>query len=254
MSRIFESEAIEFCLYELPPPEAPEPQEQENLADTQNLNEHSELLPQARPRENTTLSPVRPGSRRQQLLDTVSHLGTSFSVDEDEDDEEDPTSSFTGLNALEIAAVAKSKKFLSQNLVQKIIYGIWTGEIIIWESLSVHTKKRVQFYNKGKADPFSRLRVPKYIKTFEVLFFAVFLALYYAVLLERDPYRITPLETLLYIWVAAFTYNEFSEFIDAGLFYYTDFWSSWDLAIIVVGASFPIVRKSKFPIWCSYSY
>jgi len=37
---------------------------------------------------------------------------------------EDPTSSFTGLNGLEIAAVADCKKFLSQRIVQKIVHGI----------------------------------------------------------------------------------------------------------------------------------
>lgn len=37
---------------------------------------------------------------------------------------EDPTSSFTGLNGLEIAAVADCKKFMSQRIVQKIVHGI----------------------------------------------------------------------------------------------------------------------------------
>jgi hypothetical protein len=155
---------------------------------------------------------------------------------------EDHTSSFIGLNALEIAAVADAKRFLSQSIVQKIIYGIWTGDITFWESLSVHTRKKAQFYNKRKSDPFTRLRVPRYIKTFEVLFFAVLLALYYAVLVERHPQRITPLEILLYIWIAAFAYDEMSEFVDAGQFYYTDFWSSWDLAIIGIGLAFFITR------------
>jgi hypothetical protein len=41
----------------------------------------------------------------------------------------------------------------------------------------------------------------------------------------------------------AFAYDELSEFIDAGLFYYTDFWSAWDLAIIGVGAAFFTTSK-----------
>lgn len=119
---------------------------------------------------------------------------------------------------------------------------MWNGQIVFWESLSVQTKKKAQFYNKQKADPFSRLRVPRYIKTVEVLFFASFLALYYAVLVERNPYKMTVSEILLYVWVAAFAYDELTEFVDAGLFYYTDFWSSWDLAIIIVGVAFLITR------------
>ena len=91
------------------------------------------------------------------------------------------------------------------------------------------------------ADPYSRLRVPKYQKVFEAIFFALFLVLYYAVLVERNPRTITPTEVLLYIWIAAFAYEEFGEFRDAGaLFYSADFWTVWDLGIIGVGAAFLI--------------
>lgn len=62
--------------------------------------------------------------------------------------DEDLTSSFIGSNALEIAAVANSKSFLSQRVVQKIVNGIWSGDIVFWESLGVHSKKKAQIYNK----------------------------------------------------------------------------------------------------------
>jgi hypothetical protein len=79
---------------------------------------------------------------------------------------------FAGLNALEIAAVVEAKKFLSQKAIQRIIDGIWKGDIVFWESLSTHSIKHAQLYNKAKSDPFCRLRVPLYLKLFEVLFFA----------------------------------------------------------------------------------
>ena len=44
-------------------------------------------------------------------------------------DEVDLYKSFEGLNALEIAAVANAKKFLSQSLVQKVVEEIWNGEM-----------------------------------------------------------------------------------------------------------------------------
>jgi hypothetical protein len=85
-----------------------------------------------------------------------------------------------------------------------------------------------------KADPFVRLRVPRYLKFLEALFFVSFLALYYAVLvpIQRNgrPPRlpppqividgqiqtltmnnfnsISPAEVLLYIWIAGFAYDE----------------------------------------------
>lgn len=103
----------------------------------------------------------------------------------------------------------------------------------------------------SKADPYCRLRVPRYQKVFEAAFFAVFLGLYYAVLVERNPQHITLVEVLLYIWIAAFGCAELGEFRDAGsLFYAADFWSLWDVGIIGIGTAFLVLRESiSFVIW-----
>ena len=63
-------------------------------------------------------------------------------------EEEDPTSEFVGLNALEIAAVAEAKRFLSQRVVQNIVNSIWNGDIIFWNSMNTHTVKKAQRYTK----------------------------------------------------------------------------------------------------------
>lgn len=90
----------------------------------------------------------------------------------------------------------------------------------------------------SKADPFSRLRVPLYLKTFEAMFFLSFLAVYLCVLIPiqrnshheprpgvppltsnssssmyttgpiHDFHHITPAEILLYIWIVGFAYDE----------------------------------------------
>ncbi len=62
--------------------------------------------------------------------------------------ENDLSSAFVGLNALEIAAVANAKKFFSQQVVQKVVNSIWSGDIVFWDSLNVHTKKKAQVYNQ----------------------------------------------------------------------------------------------------------
>ena len=158
---------------------------------------------------------------------------------------DNPRSSFVGHNALEIAAMANAKKFISQRTIQKTVDDIWNGDIMFWESLSMHSKKKAKFYNKARADPYTRLRVPKYQKTFEALFFASFLGLYYAVLVERNPDRIKFVETLLYVWIAAFAYDEFSKLRDVGTsFYAADFWSLWDLCIITVGFAYMVTSES----------
>ena len=68
--------------------------------------------------------------------------------------DEDLTLSFVGSNALEIAVIGNAKNFLSQRAVQKIVDGIWSGEIVFWESLSLFSKKKAQVYNKGYVAPF----------------------------------------------------------------------------------------------------
>jgi hypothetical protein len=55
---------------------------------------------------------------------------------------------FFGLNALEIATIAHAKKFLSQKVVQRVIDNIWKGEIVFWDTLSVHSTKKPHFLNK----------------------------------------------------------------------------------------------------------
>ncbi|KAF7167858.1 hypothetical protein CNMCM5623_001021 [Aspergillus felis] len=157
-------------------------------------------------------------------------------------------SPFFGLNALEIATIAHAKKFLSQKAVQRVIDDIWNGEIVFWDSLSVHSKKKPQFFNKRTADPYSRLRVPMYRKAFEAAFFVSFLFLYYAVLVERKSTGIGIFETLMYVWIAAFAYDELSGIVDAGmLFYQMDFWSLWNMGIIAIGLAFVIARESFSP-------
>jgi hypothetical protein len=148
------------------------------------------------------------------------------------------------LSALEIAAVGGAKKFLSQRPIQKVINGLWRGDIVFWETLSVNSVKRPRKYNRKQADPFSRLRVPRYLKIFETLFFAIFLALYYAVLVRRDQERVTIPEIMLYVWIASFAYDEFADWVDAGQtsFYASDFWWMWDISIVVVGMAFCALR------------
>lgn len=64
-------------------------------------------------------------------------------------------------------------------------------------------------------------------------------------------------EILMYIWIVAFAYDEFSGMTDAGmLFYQMDFWSMWNLGIIGTGLAFVIASewrmlcKSASPVPC----
>lgn len=57
-------------------------------------------------------------------------------------------SRFFGLNALEIAAIAQAKRFLSQRAVLRVVNDIWNGEIVFWDSLTVHSTKRPHIFNR----------------------------------------------------------------------------------------------------------
>ncbi|KAL9589856.1 MAG: hypothetical protein Q9203_001347 [Teloschistes exilis] len=248
LTHLSQHELIDYLLSEIPPLTpaselSSDVEHDDNLRPSSTRTVSNELISE-RSRllyEERTIPNKLPRIHRQQEQEAYQTWGSRMSTSVDDD----PTLAFVGLNALELATVAGAKHFLSQRVVQDIVNGIWAGNIIFWESLSTHTTKRAQVYHPRKADPYCRLRVPKYQKAFEAVFFAIFLILYYAVLVERNPQHITVVEVLLYIWITAFACDEFGEFRDAGsLFYAADFWSLWDIGIIGIGAAYLTLRKS----------
>jgi hypothetical protein len=129
---------MKCCLYEIPDPddemEDPGLRDEENGRHSHEVDENTALLAQSL---SGTVSSAKQtltnngSKKRYQLLQSISRL--TMSSDDDEVEEEDPTKPFVTLNALEIAAVADAKRFLSQHVVQKIVTGIWNGDIIFWD-------------------------------------------------------------------------------------------------------------------------
>jgi hypothetical protein len=241
---------VTFCLYEIPDHKKTKAQQQQldngRGADPE-VGERSPLIPRvlATFDGSSPHAPAGSSSKKIQLLSSLSRL-TNLSMDDGDDDgeDDDPTAAFEGLNALEIAAIANAKRFLSQHVVQKIICGIWNGDIVFWDTMSVNSTKHPHFYNPFTSDPYSRLRVPKYLKCWEVLFFGVFLCLYYSVLIVRDESRLTSPEIALFFWIAAFFYDELSEWADAGaIFYATDIWNLFDMIMILIGIIFAVLSE-----------
>ncbi|KAH7116085.1 hypothetical protein B0J11DRAFT_117124 [Dendryphion nanum] len=232
LTSLSEREAIEYLLYELAPftssdTESHEQDHQENR--NGNAHESSPLLGFSSNR----------GESSYFATDSTHALSTTPTIRPD-----DFCAQFENLSALEIAAVSGAKKFLSQRPVQRIINGVWRGDIVFWETMSVNSVKCPKLYSHKKADPFCRLRVPRYLKVFETIFFATFLALYYAVLVNRNFHHVTHVEILLYIWIVGFAYDEFGDWSDAGQtsFYASDFWWTWDISIVLVGFAFFVLR------------
>jgi hypothetical protein len=243
LTYLSEKELIDYCLYELPPASNDKSTRSAHNSRNGTVNRSGspsgESDPLLEPRSSNYDGLGPPG--RTTFSDETQPVDLQQVPSHTQDE---LAQSLAGNNALEIAAIANAKKFLSQRAVQTIIQGIWNGDIIFWDTLSVNAVKKARTYNKRISDPFARLRVPKYQKAFQVVFFVFFLALYYTVLVQRNPEQVDAAEILLYLFIIAFAYDEFAELSDAGLmFYQTDFWSLWDLAIILTGAAFFITRK-----------
>lgn len=205
-------ECIDYLLFELPALSfehawpcdtetglADTPTETDERRNDADANERSPLI------LRQSGEPRTPGTNTDPEYFNVSSLFVSGA---EARDNHEFTASFDNLNALEVAAVSGAKKFLSQHVVQRIIDSIWRGDIVFWESLSLYSVKAATVYNKKRADPYSRLRVPRYLKAFEFLFFASFLGLYYVVLVQKKFHSLMPAEVLLYVWIASFAYNE----------------------------------------------
>lgn len=140
LTHLSEREVVDYCLYEIPDPghgsDSATAQDEENGRQSEEVDENTALLAQWSSTVNMAKSAVthNGSSKRYQLMKSISRLTVLYEDDDDNDEKEDPTKPFVTLNALEIAAVADAKRFLSQHVVQKIITGIWNGDIVFWES------------------------------------------------------------------------------------------------------------------------
>ena len=154
LTHLSEPELIEYLLHDLPPPQQHRPQRSSN--ESLDGSPHRGAIASEASRSS-------PPNERSGLLRSGELFGVGHNTFRDArhvecatrregqslvGEEEDPTLAFVGLNALEIAAVAGAKQFLSQRVVQTIVNGIWRGDIVFWNSLNIHTVKNAQYYNK----------------------------------------------------------------------------------------------------------
>lgn len=139
LTHLSEREVMDYCLYEIPDSDQDQDaggcQDEESGRPSTEVDENTALLAQTLSSTVRSAKSVVSNSgshKRYQLLRSISKLTTH---DDEDEEEEDPTKPFVTLNALEIAAVADAKRFLSQHVVQKIITGIWDGDIVFWDGM-----------------------------------------------------------------------------------------------------------------------
>lgn len=143
-------ETIEFLLEELPLPRRSSTNPIETEAGLSGLTSPQGGLDQT-DGETTPLLPTQSSFNR--LFGNKRHVGAEASGASQNKHRQDELhavqrySRFFGLNALEIATIAHAKRFLRQKVVQRVVDGIWKGEIVFWDSLTVKSTKKPHIYN-----------------------------------------------------------------------------------------------------------
>ncbi|KAF1942987.1 hypothetical protein EJ02DRAFT_502392 [Clathrospora elynae] len=109
---------------------------------------------------------------------------------------------------------------------------------------AVLLRRTVTLYDPHDASLFklSRLRVPRYRNLFTTLSFAIMLALFLAVLVEKSD-DITALEVLFWFWSAGYMLDEVVGFSEQGFgLYIMSVWNAFDLGILLMFMAYYILR------------
>ncbi|KAI1315644.1 hypothetical protein EDD11_000537 [Mortierella claussenii] len=162
------------------------------------------------------------------------------------------------MSALEVAISGRAKHFISNPLVQEIINQIWLGEIVFFSNAidnpqscrnaSPSEIRTVTVYS-GTDISFlrlSRLRVPRYKTTFQMVSFSVFIFVYTLVTFAKDP-QLTVMEVIMDVFALSLTLDEFIQLKDSGpSFYFETVWNLFDVPIYIIFLVFIGLRISTF--------
>lgn len=150
--------------------------------------------------------------------------------------------------SLDLALVGSqpAREFITSDVVQSVTNGLWTGRIMYWKTIEAGAKKSVHVYNPLElVDWYSRLRVPRYRAFFMMINYSILLTLFYVLLFQKHQNGDAVLiEVFLNIWFVGFVLDEVSQAREAGSFaqYFADFWSFFDLCIVVFFMMFACLR------------
>ncbi|WRT69282.1 uncharacterized protein IL334_006266 [Kwoniella shivajii] len=174
---------------------------------------------------------LRGWSERSLLLATVLltpwalFQGASEQVIERAREEGDDELLTQGGNALEMAIISGSKRFIRSPSCQKVIEGIWTGRII-YSALNAHAliadnykKKPIQMYNPHKAPLLDhyRLKVPRVRSMMEYMNFLVLFTLYVIAIEGLQEDRLNGREVCFIIYALAFSLDKLAAIREHGL-------------------------------------
>lgn len=155
------------------------------------------------------------------------------------------------LTALEITLISKSKSFLSSNAFQKVVDGIYQGQIIytpttFLDILPDHYKnKPISLYDPGSAPLLNqyRLAVPRIRNVMDIVQFMLLLLLYVLVMSNHDGVRFTGYELVFCIYTFGWALEEFASILEHGWQVYTqNLWSFLDFTFCLFYGAYLVLR------------
>ncbi|KAG0199692.1 hypothetical protein BGX28_007082 [Mortierella sp. GBA30] len=162
------------------------------------------------------------------------------------------------MSAIEVAISGRAKHFVSNPLVQEIINQIWLGQIVFFSNAidnpdsclnaSQQEIRTVTVYDNQdiKFLRLSRLRVPRYKTTFQMISFSVFIFVYTLVTFSKSA-ELTALEVIMDVFALSYTLDEFIQLKDSGpSFYFETVWNLFDVPIYIIFLVFIGLRISTF--------
>ncbi|WWC90990.1 uncharacterized protein L201_005929 [Kwoniella dendrophila CBS 6074] len=160
-----------------------------------------------------------------------------------------------GGNALEMAIISGSKRFIRSPSCQKVIEGIWTGKII-YSALNAHAliadnykKKPIQMYNPHKAPLLDhyRLKVPRVRSMLEYINFLVLFTLYVIAIEGLDETRLNKRELCFIVYALAFSLDKLAAIREHGLkVFSSSLVNGFDLVFMVIYAVYLSARTYGF--------
>ncbi|KAG7093687.1 hypothetical protein E1B28_007345 [Marasmius oreades] len=154
-------------------------------------------------------------------------------------------------NAIEMAILGKSKRFIKSSVCQRVIDSIWSGKCV-YQAESNHsilsdTYKRnpIHFYDPHKAPLLDhyRLKVPFIRSVLEYMNFLILFILFVFAVEQSKVDRLNVPEVLFMVYAAGFTLEKVAAMQEHGIaVYFKGTWNGFDLAFVTTYCIYAFLR------------
>ncbi|KAG5717438.1 hypothetical protein E4T56_gene7242 [Termitomyces sp. T112] len=154
-------------------------------------------------------------------------------------------------NAIEMAILSKSKRFIKSSSCQKVINAIWTGKCV-YQAESSHSilsdtyrRRPIHFYDPHRAPLLDhyRLKVPAIRSVLEYLNFLILFILFVIAIEVSERDKLCVPEVIFMIYSLGFTLERVAAMQEHGIkVYFKGTWNGFDLAFVTIFAIYGTLR------------